>query len=128
MYEPAPNPVREYWPAVAPSPPVVVETVGEPAVLWTRTFETYRGAGGLPSALPYVIVPLIVGGAVGVGVAVLVAVDVGVLVAVEVFVAVAVGVKVGVAAVIVIFPLVSAAGGSPSFQLKPGWNKLPGSV
>lgn len=90
VYEPAPKPVSEYVP---PGKLVVVDTFGDPVPL-ISTFETNLVAAGI--ALPYVTVPLIAIGAVGVGVAVFVGVFVGVSVAVFVGVNVAVFVAVGV--------------------------------
>ena len=66
VYEPAPNPVSEYWPAVTPGAALVVIIVGEPAAVIVA-LETKRGFGA-PIALPYMTVPLTAG--VGVPVAV----------------------------------------------------------
>ena len=81
----------------------VVETPGEPAPL-SKTFETKRGFGE-PIALPYVMVPLMTAGGVGVFVGVFVIVLVGVLVAV--FVGVGVGVNVSVAVAVAVLVGVS---------------------
>ena len=90
VYEPEPNPVSVYCPAVPPGAAVVVKTFGEPVPV-TVTFEIYFGGA---AALPSVTVPLIEA-VPGVAVAVAVAVGVEVDVAVEVGVEVAVGVAAG---------------------------------
>ena len=95
VYEPEPNPVSEYCPALAPGGAVVVVTLGDPAPVIV-TFETNLGGVGPDTALPYVTVPEITAGGVGVAVLVAVLVGVSVAVAVAVFVGVDVGVGVNV--------------------------------
>src|SRR5436189_4615283 len=100
VYEPAPNPISAYSPAVGPGYVVTVEGV-PPGVASIVAFEMYLGT---ESALGYDTRPVInppPGVAVGVGVKV--GVDVAVIVGV--LVAVAVGVFVGVAPTMTVPPM-----------------------